>query len=246
MQLEQYVKNILIILLLLVTSTSFAFGGNTNNDNYGKSIYLLLDKVYSDLPKETIYCGAKFESKAITNPNGFSSPKYKGRSQRVEWEHVVPEENFGRAFPEWRTGHKDCKRKGRSCAIKKSREFRLMYSDMYNLFPAIGSVNALRSNYNCSEGLGDNSSLGGCDMKIKARKAEPPNSVKGIIARTYLYMDKVYTKYRIGSSNKKMFKAWNKMYPVTDFECKRAKKIQSIQHNRNAIVKSSCVADGLW
>lgn len=235
-----------IVLSILISSTVFAFGGNTNNDNYGKSINLLLEKVYSDLPKETIYCGASFESKKITNPNGFSSTKYKKRSKRLEWEHVVPAENFGRAFPEWRVGNKECKRKGRGCAIKMSREFRLMYSDMYNLFPAIGSVNALRSNYNFTSGLGDDLSLGNCDMKIKGRKAEPPDSAKGVVARAYLYMDKVYTKYRMSPSNKRLFKSWNKMYPVTDSECKRTKIIQSIQHNNNPIVKSLCVANNLW
>lgn len=29
-----------------------------------------------------------------------------------------------------------------------SAEYRLMQADMYNLFPAVGAVNAIRSNYN--------------------------------------------------------------------------------------------------
>lgn len=54
----------------------------------------------------------------------------------------------------WRDGHDSCVNskgktfKGRKCASKLSKEYRYMQSDMYNLFPAIGSVNALRSNYN--------------------------------------------------------------------------------------------------
>lgn len=30
------------------------------------------------------------------------------RAKKVEWEHVVPAENFGRAFSEWRDGQEYC------------------------------------------------------------------------------------------------------------------------------------------
>ena len=51
---------------------------------------------------------AKFDNKNIIDPNGFRSNKYKKRGGRVEWEHVVPAENFGRSFVEWREGHPEC------------------------------------------------------------------------------------------------------------------------------------------
>ena len=66
----------------------------------------------------------------------------------------MPAENFGRAFKEWREGDGRCTNekghfyKGRRCAEKMSAEYRLMQADMYNLFPAVGAVNAIRSNYN--------------------------------------------------------------------------------------------------
>ncbi|WP_305845318.1 endonuclease [Photobacterium leiognathi] len=37
--------------------------------------------------------------------------------------------------------------KGRKCVEKANKEYRLMQSDPYNLYPAVGAVNATRQNY---------------------------------------------------------------------------------------------------
>jgi deoxyribonuclease-1 len=92
--------------------------------------------------------------KKVTPPKGFVTTKYVKRAKKIEWEHVVPAENFGRTFSEWCDGDKQCinrkgkKFKGRKCAEKVNAEYRHMQADMFNLDPAIGAVNALRSNYN--------------------------------------------------------------------------------------------------
>jgi len=58
--------------------------------------------------------------------------------------------NFGRTFKEWRDGNAQCVNskgksfKGRRCAEKVNKEYRYMQADMFNLYPAIGAVNALR------------------------------------------------------------------------------------------------------
>jgi deoxyribonuclease I len=33
---------------------------------------------------------------------GFVTNKYKNRAAKIDWEHVVPAENFGQTFKEWR------------------------------------------------------------------------------------------------------------------------------------------------
>ena len=84
---------------------------------------------------------------------GYMPQKDNKRAHRIEWEHVVPAEAFGQSFKEWREGHPDCvdnrgkSFKGRKCAEKVNPEFRQMQADMYNLYPAVGEVNGLRSNY---------------------------------------------------------------------------------------------------
>ena len=115
-----------------------------------------------------------------------------------------------------------------------------MQSDMYNLFPAIGAVNAMRSNYNFVVQVDAKSGFGSCDMKIDNRKAEPPIEARGRIARTYLYMDATYKRYSMSKSQKQLMSAWDRMYPVSEWECKRAKRIESIQGNDNKVIKDSC------
>ncbi|MEL0631086.1 endonuclease I, partial [Psychromonas aquatilis] len=60
--------------------------------------------------------------------------------------------------------------KGRRCAEKANMEYLYMQADMYNLYPAIGSVNDSRSNFNLAM-LGDSESdFGSSAMKIENRK----------------------------------------------------------------------------
>lgn len=198
--------------------------------------------------RETIYCGAEFDAKKnIIPPAGFTTAKHKKRAKRIEWEHVVPAENFGRTFSEWRDGHPQCVSskgksfKGRKCASKMNKEYRLMQSDMYNLFPAIGAVNAMRSNYNFVAKVDAKSGFGSCDMRIDNRKAEPPIEARGSIARTYLYMDATYKRYNMSKSQKQLMNSWDRMYPVSDWECRRVKRIENTQRNSNQIMADRCL-----
>ena len=227
-----------------------AFAGNETNDSFSQAKKHLRE-IYAD-HRETIYCGAKFNAdNTVILPEGFVTTKHKKRSKRIEWEHVVPAENFGKVFSEWREGHPNCvdskgkSFKGRNCAEKMNYEYRLMQADMHNLFPAIGSVNAMRSNFNFTELSADTpNTFGSCAMKIQERKVEPPHHIKGIIARTYLYMENAYPRYKISNKMKKMLQVWDKEHPVTEWECIRAKRIEKIQGNPNKIVNEECEKKG--
>ena len=207
---------------------------------------MLEKKVYFD-HRETIYCAASFDTKKrITAPDGFYTTKYEKRAKKVEWEHVVPAENFGRTFAEWREGDNSCVNskgktfKGRRCAEKINTEYRHMQADMFNLYPAIGAVNALRSNYNFTMLSDEQSDFGSCKMKIENRKAEPPESARGQIARTYLYMEQTYPRYKMSKSQRKLMTAWSNQHPVSEWECTRAKRIGELQKNRNLVVENLC------
>ena len=243
-------KQIVFSLSILLSFPVFA--GNSTNDSFSQS-KKYLKEVYAD-HRETIYSKAKFNTdNTIILPEGFETKSHQKRSKRIEWEHIVPAENFGRTFSEWRDGHPDCvdskgkNFKGRKCAEKVNYEYRLMQADMHNLFPAIGSVNAKRSNFNFVE-LPSNTpnSFGSCAMKIQDKKAEPPHYAKGIIARTYFYMEDTYPRYKISHKMRKMLQVWDKEHPVDNWECERAKKIEKIQGNPNNVVKNQCIELKLW
>ena len=88
---------------------------------------------------------------------------------------------------------------------------------------------------------GEKREFGKCDVEIESRKVEPKESIRGEIARTYLYMDSVYPgKGIISNKNRKLFDAWNKSDTVDEWECERAKRIERIQGNRNEVVMRDC------
>lgn len=237
-------------LLLIFCITFFcvqpSFAKNDSISSFAKAKKQLLNQVYYD-HRQTIYCNAAFTmAKKVEAPQGFQTSKYLKRAKRVEWEHVVPAENFGRSFVEWREGAAQCRDskgksyKGRKCASKASDEFRYMQADLYNLYPAIGAVNARRSNYDFTILPESDSSFGSCEMIISKKKAQPPQEAMGRIARTYLYMDWAYPKYSMSRQQKQLATAWDAMYPVSEWECTRAKRIEQIQGNNNPYVSSHC------
>jgi deoxyribonuclease-1 len=228
----------------------------------------MLDKVYFD-HRKTLYCNADFTAhKKIIKPYGFKMPDLRSvdfkvydissedlqrKAERMEWEHIVPAQNFGKTFPEWSKGHKNCVSgkgkafKGRGCAEQESEDFRYMYADMYNLYPSIGAVNYLRAHFSPTQfEPRQKNTFGACAMKISHNKMEPPDEVKGLIARTYLYMQSVYPRYRIGEPAESVLKAWAKKYPVTKWECARAFRIEKVQGNANNFVKKSCEAQNWY
>ena len=242
-------KNSILILASYCLVSSFAYAdGNTTNQSFNKAKKTLMKTVYSDqADRQTIYCNASFdEKKYITAPEGFTSRTHVKRSKKIEFEHIVPAQNFGQTFKEWREGHSECVNskgksfKGRRCAEKMNDEYRYMQADMYNLYAAIGSVNALRSNYNFQMLPGEQSDFGSCEMIIDNRKAQPPAESRGRIARAYLYFDQAYSMYSMSKAQKQLMNAWDKQHPITESECIRANKIEAIQGNANLIAKERC------
>lgn len=239
------------LLLTALGIGSASAAGNETIDSFSKAKKMLERQVYFD-HRVTLYCGASFdEKKNIDLPDGFFTEKHQKRASKVEWEHAVPAENFGRAFEEWREGHPQCVSKGkpfkgRKCAEKVNMEYRHMQADMYNLFPAIGAVNAVRSNKQYSELPSAPSAFGICEAKVDGNRFEPPARSKGQLARAALYMADSYGKYRLSRQQEQLFNAWNRMFPVDQWECTRAKRIEKLQGNENRFVKEPCQQAGLW
>ena len=239
------------LLAALLLPTLALAGGNTTNDSFSRS-KKMLSQVYAD-HRITFYCGATYDEHGnVTLPDGFTTPKHEKRADKIEWEHALPAENFGQTFTEWRDGAPECVDnrgkafKGRKCAEKVNPEYRLMQADMYNLYPAIGAVNAMRSNFNYAMLAGEQPTFGTCDMKISGNKADPPARARGQIARTYFYLQDSYSRYHMSKQQEQLMGAWDKQYPVDAWECTRAKRIEQLQGNENKFVKEPCVAAGLW
>jgi deoxyribonuclease-1 len=217
-------------------------------------------RIHQDHPF-TIYCNCRYSGKKIDLAScGYEPLNDPKRAGRLEWEHVVPAEAFGQSFPEWRGGSPQCRKHGRSyrgrkCA-EKNHEFARMEGDLYNLWPEVGELNGLRANYSMAE-LGAESGassgtgpvaeksppgqFGRCRAKIEDRKFEPMPQAKGRVARTYFYMEMNYPgRGIISDKNRKLFEAWDKQHPPDAWECERARRIEKIQGNPNAVLQAKC------
>lgn len=212
----------------------------------------ILPKIHAEQAL-TLYCGCKYREKKVDLAScGYKPRKTNAQTARLEWEHVVPAEAFGKSFPEWREGSDKCLKgkkryKGRKCA-GKNPEYARMEADLYNLWPEIGELNRLRSNFSMAALGGPernpaSTSFGGCKAVLGDKKFEPSDSAKGIVARVYLYMHQAYPgRGIISDKNEKLFEAWDKQFPATSWECVRAQKIAKEQGNENSILKSRCGA----
>lgn len=170
--------------------------------------------------------------------------KINKRARKIEWEHVIPAENFGRQFTCWRDGDDSCVKsngksfKGRSCCSKVNEKFKLMEADLHNLVPAIGELNANRSNFRYGIIQGEKRVYGKTvdfEVDSKIRVVEPADSIKGNIARTYFYFEKKYGM-TISSKDKKLFIAWDKLDPIDKWERKRNNLIYKYQGNKNPFI----------
>lgn len=242
-----FVKYIQIALGLLVCFSLLPrnlCAQNTRIESFAKA-KKLSGIVYRHHPF-TFYCDCPYQEQKINFAACSYAPPRKSakKANDLQWEHVVPAENFGRSFAEWREGHLSCmnrngkKFKGRNCARKTSREFRLMEADLYNLVPEIASLNRARSNYQVGMIAEEKREFGTCDVEIKDRTFEPRPEIRGDIARTYFYMDWVYPGRGIVSRQlRQLLEIWHREDPPDVRERERAKRIEKLQGNKNPFVK---------
>lgn len=145
------------------------------------------------------------------------------RTRIIEFEHIMPAHNFGQ--------HLSCWKKGGRKACRNDKTFNLMEADPHNLVPAIGEINADRSNFRYAEAPKNIAygQYGNCKVytDFKAKRFYPANYSKGLIARTYLYMSKTYN-IRLSAQERKLMEAWDKMYPKDKYELARDRAISQI------------------
>lgn len=108
---------------------------------------------------------------------------------------------------------------------------------MHNLSPAVGEVNGDRSNFQFGVLPSTRPQYGACSTRtdFKQRITEPRDEVKGQVARIYFYM---HDRYGLSMSRQQqqLLMAWNKMYPVSDWERERDRRIARSMGYHNPFV----------
>ncbi len=211
--------------------------GLTANSRYSfsKSKRILGKEIYPHHPI-AFYSGCRYRLKEkkfipIASSCGFKYRKNKHRSQRIEWEHIVPAWHFGHQLRCWQKG-------GRLHCRNNNQKFKQMEADMHNLVPAIGEINGDRSNFRYRMIKGEKRLYGqsvNMEISFKERAAEPPENVQGDIARTYFYMVDRYG-LQISDQQKKLLIAWNNIDPVDKWERQKNQLVKKLQGDENLYI----------
>ena len=126
--------------------------------------------------------------------------------------------------------------KGRRCARKVSAEFRLIESDLYNLYPAIGTLNQHRGAKTFGDVAGEERRFGACDFEV-GHVVEPRPEMRGEIARAYLYMGWAYPEAMALTDDERVrYQQWSRADPPNLLELRRAHSIRALQKNKNPYV----------
>ena len=184
----------------------------------------------------TFYCGCPWDwtgrsgGRIDLESCGYEVRRQQNRAERLEWEHIVPAYNFGRARQCWQKG-------GRQNCISTDPVFRAMEADLHNLTPSVGEVNGDRSNYNFGVLPSTPLQHGACPIKIDfaQRTAEPRDEIKGKIARIYFYMHDRYN-LRMSRQQQQLLMAWDRQFPVTEWETIRNERIATRMGHGNPFV----------
>lgn len=184
---------------------------------YGSTARRLLGELYAER-RITFYCGCAFDADKRVDPAscGFTpGERWRNRAGRIEWEHVVP----AAAMLEGRPCATDPEREGspRAWCREVDPEFRAMEGDLHNLVPAIGQLNAERSNHPYGEVAGEPRRFGACDFEVEKDVAEPAPAIRGDIARIYAYMTATYGM-RLAPELSRTLARWSFADPPTDEE----------------------------
>jgi deoxyribonuclease-1 len=168
----------------------------------------------------------------------------------IEWEHVLPTSKMGSHLACWsseRNKFPQCVKSngklksGRECCQKVNRDFRNAHNDLVNLTPAIGEVNADRSNLTYQIISGEKRSYGQCDFEYDAvnKLVEPSEVIRGDIARIQLYLFDKYGEvlgFEFSESKRDMLEEWTENDPVSEWEIERNKRICIEQGSGNNLV----------
>lgn len=202
--------------------------------------------LYGDIYKDhniTFYCGCDYDPKSKVvdwQSCGYIPRKNRERASRIEAEHVMPAHQFGNFRQCWREPEKVCpdkKMTGRQCCEAKDPVFETAHNDMHNLFPAVGEVNGDRSNFNWGMVEGNKREYGACPIEVdeSIRRAEPPNAVKGDVARVMFYMEDTYG-FKLSDQDRKLFSVWSKQDAPDAWEIERNQRIAAMQGKDNRFI----------
>ena len=199
-------------------------------------------KIYGD-NEVTLYCGCNYTNKTPDlQACGYdgSGQSQAARATRTEAEHITPASWFGRTRACYRSnlcptnaGFKS----SRQCCEQIDRYFETALNDLHNLAPAVGQVNAIRSNHPYGLVANEDRDFGTCDFEFENNVAEPTDNIRGDIARIYFYMEATYG-LTVSPQDRALLETWSAADPPDTRELERNELVKAIQGRGNSFVEN--------
>ncbi|WP_250654876.1 endonuclease [Alkalimarinus coralli] len=124
----------------------------------------------------------------------------------------------------------------------ESEQYRQITSDLHNIVPADSRFELKRKNARFGE-LGDEVEIENCGFRRSFQLLQPPEEIKGDIARAILYMHDTYKLPIMGAIDD--LKRWNRADPPSEEEIARNKRVGEIQGNENPFINTPERANSL-
>ncbi len=232
-----FISALLVALSLPVSATSG--GGVKRSPDDIISFTTAKNKLYSKVfnnSGETLYCGCDWSNRKTDlnscNLQSYFPKKQRKRSLRTEAEHIIPASWMLKVNSKTRQcaiDSKNVKDSAREYCQKHDLDYKQAHNDLVNLFPAVGQINADRSNkpfVNVTKTKVK--TYGKCDIQIGSRGIVPPKNKQGDIARVAFYMSE---KYGVTYSKRQLelFKQWNGQDPISPEERAHNKRVLQAQ-----------------
>ena len=174
-------------------------------------------------------CG--YQAKTLITKKG----KPNARAMRIEWEHVVPADWIATGFGCQDQTRDECR------AIDGYNEAE---GDLFNLVPSVGELNADRSARLYGVVAGEERAYGACDFEVIATgegeshvrgAAEPMASIRGDVARVWLYMSEKYG-VQMNPEYRALMVSWSTADPIDEAERTRHDLIAAEMGTENRFV----------
>ncbi|TBW56843.1 endonuclease I [Marinobacter halodurans] len=124
---------------------------------------------------------------------------------------------------------------------RESDAYRYIASDLHNMIPVETQVEMRRRNAKYAQ-LDERVSANECGIRESLQNIEPPDAVKGDVARGVAYMVQTYDLPLIASPQ--VLASWNESDPPDDQELARNRRISEIQGSDNPFISHPERLDG--
>lgn len=236
-------KTIQLLCLLCCSSLAFATSGDSTLSQIyqevgkGNSASFYCDCVF-DLQKMQLKdknCGQKIGQSAVFFP-------------AVTWERVVSKSEFTDDLQCWHEPQslQGCRNENKvlssqQCCEEVSEEYRARAANIHNQIPVIQNIAEKLQGLGFGQVYREPIEFGACQLKIDSQlvRKEPPDQIKGDIARIYFYFESL-GYVRLSRRSRPLMEIWDMKDPVSNFECALHSKKAAISGLKNPYVANRC------